>query len=500
MAPWDVFILLDGGYRITEGQVPSTDFSNAIGPLVYGLVSVGMRLQQVPSLAAVEYGNLIFVGIASILAWIVARRRVPAPYAAGFTAFAALLVVSVRPLGYSPWTTTYAMLYNRYGWVLYATLLILVLIRPRGQGARGVVADGLVLGLLLGLLFYCKANFFAVGVLAVGVGVALSTLARRTPMVLGGVAGFLAVAVTMRLGFGVRVSDYLGDLVAAAHAQRDGQRLSMLAHSVLYNIPVGLLALAVVGGLLVSARRRRAATAGLWRLSAAGAYVFGSSVVVSAADTAERYELPALVVLALLLVAHRPPGAPRLTRPSLIGLAALLLATAGPIAGKDVLGLGKAVALRGVVSHPVVSQRFDSDHLRDFVVPSDSTWPTAYRTANLVPHMINDGMALLRRHIAPSDTVFTVSLTNPFSFAMSLPPSRGAPLWWDLGISFDRTSHPAPGALDDAHWVMIPRTVPGQGCCQETVQTMLELYGPYLAEHFAESERTSDWILLARVR
>ena len=47
---------------------------------------------------------------------------------------------------------------------------------------------------------------------------------------------------------------------------------------------------------------------------------------------------------------------------------------------------------------------------------------------------------------------------------------------------------------------MIPRMVPGQGCCQETVQVMLDLYGTYLAQHFAETERTSDWILLARMR
>jgi hypothetical protein len=143
MAPWDVFILLDGGYRIIEGQVPGVDFSNPIGPLVYELVSLGMRMQQVPSLAAVAYGNVIFLGIASLLAWIVARQRMPALCAAGFTVFVALIVVSVGPLGYLPWITTYAMLYNRYGWVLYATLLLLVFIRPDRQNSRDVAADGL---------------------------------------------------------------------------------------------------------------------------------------------------------------------------------------------------------------------------------------------------------------------------------------------------------------------------------------------------------------------
>jgi hypothetical protein len=307
----------------------------------------------------------------------------------------------------------------------------------------------LVLGLLLGLLFYCKVNFFLVGVVAVGVGLALSTLARRVPLALWGFAGFLTIAATMRLGFGVRILDYLKDVAAVAPHAREGQRLFLLARSVIYNLPVTLIALLVIGGLFVSARRHGDATYRLWRLSVAAAYVIGSSIFVSATNSGEKYELPALVVVPLLLITYRRLRPDRLTRRSLIGLVALLLATAGPIVGRDALGLSKAVALRGLVSHPPTSQQLDSDHLRDFVIPTDSTWQTAYRTVSVVPNMLNDGMALLRRHIAPKDTVFTVALTNPFSFALSLPPGHGTLLWWDLGFSFDATVRPNFSALDD---------------------------------------------------
>src|SRR5262249_8105895 len=280
-----------------------------------------------PSLAAVTYGNLIFLGVASTLAWVVARRRMPAPYAAGFTVFAAVLVVSVRALGRSSWDMTYAMLYNRFGWVLYATLLVLVLLRPRGPFTpRILVVEGLVLGGLLGLLFYCKANFFLVGIGAVAVGLALSRLARSMALGLWGVVGFLAVAVIMRLAFGVRTLDYLTDLAAAARAQDSGLRLSTLAHSVVDNSPVALLTVRVIGGLLVSGRRRGGATSRLWRLAVAAGYVLGSSVVVSAANTPEKSELPALVVIPLLLIDYRAVAPARLVKPLLIGLAGLLLA------------------------------------------------------------------------------------------------------------------------------------------------------------------------------
>jgi hypothetical protein len=457
-------------------------------------------MQHVPSLAAVTYGNLIFLGLASLLAWIVGRRRVPAPYAVGFTVFVAVTVASVRPLGFLPWITTYAMLYNRYGWVLYATLLLLVFIRPDSQDSRHVAADGLVLGLLLGLLFYCKINFFLVGIGAVGVGLILSTLARRLTLALSGFAGFLAIAVTMRLGFGIRTFDYLRDVAAVAPHAREGLRLFSLARSVIYNLPVMLIALLVIGGLLVSAHRRGEAAYRLLPLSTAAAYVIGSSILVSATNSGEKYELPALTVVPLLLVTYHRLRPNQMTRRSLIGLMALLLATSGPIVARDALGLSNAVALRGTVSHPPASQQISSDHLRDFVIPTDSAWQTAYRTANVVPNMLNDGMAVLRRHIAPKDTVFTMALTNPFSFALSLPPGHGTPLWWDLGYDFDATFRPNFSALDDVPWVMIPRTTPGQGVGQETVQAMLDLYDPYLAQHFTEAERTSDWILLARKR
>ncbi|UQS22269.1 hypothetical protein L1857_05235 [Amycolatopsis thermalba] len=499
-APWDVFILLDGAYRMTGGQVPSTDFENPIGPLVYGLVSLGMKVQAVPSLTAVVYAGALFLAITAPLAWFVARRRLPAVHAAGFTVFLALLVVTPRPLGYSPWTTTYAMLYNRYGWVLYATLLLLVLIRPRAPlTTRRVVAEGLVLGFLLGLMFYCKANFFAAGAAAVVVGLVLGTLPRNLRFGAAAVAAFLGVAVVMRLTFGIGIAGYLADLVHAGGSQ-GGQRLGMLMRSAAYTAPVLLLTAAVVVALILRARRLELPSRPILKTAVAAGYVWVSSVLVASANTAEHGDLPALVVLPLLLLVVL---APKVRTPALVlaGVAVLVAATAGPIAGKDTLALGRAASEHGYVAAPPASQRMAAPGLRDFVVPADAQWQTAYRTANAVPAMINDGVALLRRHAGPADTVATIALANPFSFALSLPPATGGPLWWDVGISFDRSVHPdADRAFGNVDWVMIPRLTEGQGCCAETVTALREVYGAYLAEHFTEAEITADWILLARTR
>jgi hypothetical protein len=502
VAPWDNFILLDGAYRITAGQVPGVDFANAIGPLVYVLVSAGMRWQAVPSLAAVTYGCLMFLPVATGFAAYVTRRRLPAGYAAGFTVFAALLVISVRPPGYAPGTTTYAMLYNKFGWVLYATLLLAALIRPRTPRP---LADGAVLGVLLGLLAYDKANFFLMGVVAVVLGLLLRTLTLR---VLPGVlAGFALVVLGFWLGFGIGPVGYARDVVTALAAQGSGQRLRMLVHSVAFNAPVGGLALLVVAGLLYLARRR-GEPAGPWQLLVITLFVLGSSVVISAADSPEKADLAAFVAVPLVLVAALKPDLPRwaggdgrgrLPVPLLAGLVLLLVATTAPMAGKDALALGISAARRDVVAAPPSSQRIAGPHLGDFVVPADATWQTAYRSAHDVPAMLDDGLALLRRHVRPGDHVFSMTLANPFPFALDLPPATGGPLWWDVGISFDGTTHPAAeDVFGDAQWVMVPKLRAGQGCCQDTVETMTRLYGGYLAQRFQPVETTGNWILLAR--
>ncbi|MFE3173060.1 hypothetical protein ACFXPA_33285 [Amycolatopsis sp. NPDC059090] len=502
VAPWDNFILLDGGYRIAQGQVPGTDFSNAIGPLVYMLTSLGMKMQAVPSLAAVTYGCLLFLPVAAVLAGYVSHRRLPGGYATGFTVFMALLVISVRPPGYSPGTTTYAMLYNKFGWLLYSALLLAVLLRPR---TRRPLADGAVLGLLLGLLAYDKANFFLMGVVAVVLGLFLRTLAARE--LPGLAAGFGLIVAVFWLGFGISPIGYAGDVATAFAAQGSEKRLSLLLHAVAYNAPVGALALLVVAGLFFLARRR-GDSARPWRLLLITLFVLGSSVVISAADSPEKSDLAALVVIPLVLVAVLKPELPRWTGgdggrripvPLLAGLVLLLVVTTAPIAGKDALALGISAARQDVVAVPPPSQRIASPHLGDFVVPADATWQTAYRNASEVPAMLDDGLALLRRHLRPGDRVASMSLANPFAFALDLAPVTGGPLWWDLEISFDERTHPAADQVfRDAQWVMVPKLRAGQGCCQDTVEAMTRIYGGYLAQHFRVAESTADWTLLTR--
>jgi hypothetical protein len=527
IGPWDVFTLLDGAYRIYEGQGPSTDFSNPVGPLVYGLIALCMHVS--PTLRAVTYSQVLFVAIACPLAWNVSSRRLPAPYAAGFTVFAAWLLVSVRPLGFSYQSMTYAMLYNTEAWVLYATLLLLVLGSRRGGAAGGDAlrgdahgraawtypADGLNLGLLLGLLFYDKITFFIAAIAAAGLGLVLGTLPRSPRLGLGAAAGFAIVAVMFRFLFALHTIAYVRNLIAAAHAQASGQRVGMLIHIVKWTAPITIIML-LVALLVVSAARSQGWPARpLASLLIAAAFVTGSSLVISAGDANERSDIPALLIVPLLAVAFleqqlpwwaggsaaaRPPSwHPRQYKLLLAGLAALVVGTSAPIAGQDALAMGEAISYRSYVADPPASQRFDAGPLADFVIPADANYETAYRRASDTPAMINNGLALLRQNVRSGQTLFSLADTDPFAMSLHLPLNHCGPLWWDLNFDFSPSDHvSARCAIGDATWVIIPKMVAGQGCCQETVSVMLHLYSGYLARYYHLARQTQDWTLLRR--
>jgi hypothetical protein len=508
VAPWDVLVLLDGSYRMTLGQVPGVDFANPVGPMVYGLTSTGMAWQERPSLAAVAYGNVLFVVIATSLAWYCTRDRLRPAWRAGGVLFLALMLVSVRPLGYSPFTTSYAMLYNRYGWALLTIAAAAVLIdpgRPAAAARRAGRLDAFTLGLLLGLAAYTKVTF-AVAVLVLVVYFCLRT--DSLPRALAAAAGVVVVVAACFLAWGVDPASYLSDVLAAGRVQSGHARLAQLIRESLWSAPALLTILLLAVVLALSTRAAHLPRGQLLRLGATVAGLAAAALVLTVGDAEERGELPLLALVPVLVVssgvwraATRVDGrARRVARFAAPGaLALVVLATAGRPAAADGVGLAVDVTHHAMIDHPPASQRIDAPGLSDFVIPANAGWQTAYRTAKDLPAMINDGLGLLHGRVAPKDRVFTLAYGNPFNMALGLVPTRGGLLWYDLGYDVDAEHFPAPDtALGDAQWVMVPRMVPGEGCCQSTVDAMKAVYGPYLRSTFTPVAQSSSWELWRR--
>jgi hypothetical protein len=171
----------------------------------------------------------------------------------------------------------------------------------------------------------------------------------------------------------------------------------------------------------------------------------------------------------------------------------------GPLLGKDMAAIVNAAVLSSSGSKSAVdTQSFHSMSLRDFLIPAASTITSDIapsQPAAAYPGQVNDGIALLRRHVNTQDRILALDFSNPFPFALNLPPARGGSTSWLLDASFNRSVHVADqDVFGDASFVMIPRYERNAS----TVSALKEIYGAYLRRNFRLVDRSDDWELYQR--
>ena len=509
MAPWDVFILLDEAWRILCGQVAHTDFHNPIGPLSYSLTALGMKIGDV-SLAGYTYGNVLFLVVVSIWGGVVFFSRLRPTYGLLLTLFVAILAAATRPLGYSPYITTYAMIYNRYGWILLAIAYVQLFVAPVGDSANKSRIDAFSAGLLLGFLFYCKITYFVFGVAGLAFAATLRAPIRKAISL--SAFGFVLVCIGFWITIGVNPADYARDFLAAGHAQSFDRRLWHLMKAVAQNywqIPLA----GIVWFLLAvePAWRSGAMRADALKLSVVYFFILGTALVLTVSNAEEGSDVPFFFVAGIVLLqqAERTWHLSPLTEirkknwKYVVSAGVIVLGFFANIVVKDIWSIGNSLAGSAYAAAAEnQEQRFDSPRLHNFLIPATSRWRTSYWEADKVPEAINDGLQLIRRHIDKDGQINVLALTDPFSFALGLVPPKGIPVWWDMDFSFSATAHPSyDQVFGQSNFVLYPiLRASDKGCCRDNVEALLGIYGTTLERDFAEVERSKYWILLKRKR
>lgn len=217
----DLFIALDGAWRVLCGQRPHIDFYSAFGPLTYLIGAAGLALAHftVRGLAYATTGVGVILGL-----WTVVLCR------NGFSLFArfAILIFVVTfwlapfPIGEPFYISSYAMQYNRLGYLL----LFLIILERFGnifhleRGRRfGFISSGVALGLLL----FLKVSFFGIGAILLVIGLLARKPAAREIISL--LVAFGTVSFIFLVYLGWQLSPMLGDISLAAHA-REARLLS----------------------------------------------------------------------------------------------------------------------------------------------------------------------------------------------------------------------------------------------------------------------------------
>jgi hypothetical protein len=501
-APTDVFVLISGAWRMTLGQIPHIDFDNPIGALTYGLVEAGMALGGPDSLGLHWAAVLLLVIGAAWASWAAFTRLEPW-LACAFVVFIALLCVATRPLGYDPSNHSYAMLYNRIGWVFLCILAVQAFVARASASPRQEALDAAALGALVGLLFYTKITFAIFGVIAIVLAL-IARPALRDVATLAALA--LGAALTTTLVWSVTGAApvaYLQDIAAAGGVQSPDARLKWLINAIKFGaIPLGLLSLtwlAIVGRRILSERALRPETV---VLTLQFAFLCGAGLALTTTNAGERGEVPLYVIAGMLLLHNRAMALDyRFRRRVVIGATAVAAVLALFIGGRDALSIADTTAMRSYrVEGAPASQRIDAPRLRDFVIPHTSEHRTQIWRAAAMPPKVNDGLALLRAHVDQDARLMVFALTDPFSFPLGLAPPTGGPLWWDRNFNYNLDHYPpAEQVFAEVTHVMVPQIhAEDDGCCKHVVADLEQMYGPYVAQHFAEVGRTDTWVLLAR--
>lgn len=499
MAPTDVFSLLDGGWRIVSGHAPHSDFHNAVGPLAYLLVAFGMAVGE-PSLAGHVYGTvLMLVVVAPWAAWVF-FGRLSAPYAFMMTLFVTTLIAAPRPLGYDPAVTTYAMVYNRYGWALLSVFAVQVLVPTPCIRQRSSKGDAASAGVLAAIVLFCKVTFFvaACGILA---GALLLRPDLRRSALLTALAFVLIVAVFW-LVLGINPFRYASDIAAAGGAQSLIVRLDSLRSTVKSNLWQAPLLVGLWGALILPLMARRESFERAARLTVAFGLTIAAALVLTVLNSSEKSDVPLFVVAAAIAVAQADWSRSHPGRDMTRVFCTIVIAVCFTnIIWKDARSLANLVSWHAYRAAQLPeSQRFDARPLHDFVVPDTSEWRTAYWRARQVPEALNDGLTLIRSRPTQDETIAVLAYTDYFSFALGRVPPKGGQLWWDLDFNFNEAVHPSADALlGDVDIVMAPVVDErSEGVGVETVEALLRLYGSYLHEHFVEAARSQYWNLYAR--
>lgn len=555
---WDSAFLLDGGWRLLNGQRPHTDFYSPFGAVPLLIVTLGMAATR-GSAAALSIGYAIIFPFVTLWAWWISRRRLSAVNAFLFAGMVGLLTIGTHRLGSSYQDSTYAMQYNRVGWALLAMFVLQLFLAPlgrreqnNGEAAAGrrdrFVSSGLLEGVsagtLLGLLLFTKITYFAAGIGLLAVA-ALLRARRRWPRAgyYGLGLGFAAVVLAMLVYLRFDVVSFLRDMRTLGGAQSLAMRMEALRHVFSPNlVPLLLLGPALVLTLILVARRTASRESesrqdsGYHRLQAWSPLIGGIAVALTGLFTcsanAQQGAVPLLGVAALIPLemvrrsrrdradgslpddpasSVRHPGNWRtgawvvssLITVFLVG--SIVLAEAGSVA----YSVGWKARYASMVP---LSGHVQSDPMKDLLFPppdgrggQGQEWLVAnilgrpanrpYLTSQQYAAWVNDGLTLLRRHVTESSRVLSLDWVNPFPFALGLPSPRGDALCWALGLLQSADHHPdAQDVLGDATFVMEPK----RAIAPPTYEFKKEYLGPVLATGFEMVDESELWILYER--
>lgn len=486
---WSNSILLDGGWRLYQGQIPHDDFHSPIGFVYLLLVSWAMHLWNPTAHALAQTSMLVTIPLAAA-AWMLASRRLSPWLAALVAAFIVVHAASITFFGTSDGQgISFSGQYTRIAWAIFFLIPLQALLDPITPLGRGqALTEQLLVGVALGLLFGIKATFFAAGLVCVLAGLVVRPAPDRWQAVAAMTAASVTTVAASLAASGASLSDYLSDL-ALTQRSNASSLLNLLVKQA-GRTDIMQLSLLVAGLLLAWPRSRdqkRVAGLPISVLAGLGLLLLGFGI---SAYNGTEYASPIYGLSTLIICARALPS------PGLTAIA--VVALVGPL-----LILGLPVLKAGIQGRPDpgTSDSLDLPAYRgvDFIAGSRAEDGPLIASFTRTPHVVfataylrslRDGVDHLRRNVPAGSIVITMDVANPFPFALGWPSPKGDVLYWHIDRNVSaKTAPPAEVLLAEVDAVMVPTCAHMAG----VPAGKMAIYRPYLAAHFERVPLNGPW-------
>ncbi len=473
----DAFMLLDGAWRMLNGQRPHIDFYSHLGFLTYLPTEIGLRISR-GAAWGLGYGQALAGLLLGLWAFLLGRRRLADVPLVLMCISVVLMAIAPFALGFSPMKPTPAMVYNRQGYAFIA-LVLLEAFQPAKQGrGREDLWGGFSSGAILAILFFLKITYFAVASFLI---VALlpcrgQSRQRWTGIVAGGIV--LTTACCAYYGF--QTQPLVHDLITLG----GGKHIRFgwyIIDGILQG--AGIAATLALSAALLLSVYKDAKTASALALAGLAVAFAGTVMILG---NAERDGFPMAVFLAIVVLNAVNLQIPvTRTRPDYFHVSVLLLGSVLIVGSllSGMIGMTFALGQRMLLHH---TKAFNMPRLSGFTTGPDDDW---------YAELVNNGVPLIEKFRRPTDTLMSLDFTNPFSYGFGMRPAYGGTPVFQYGTTFNDRFKPTPEFLmGSADMVAVPKKA-SDPTLDDNVP---RLYGPYLKSHYHLLGESRDWRLYRR--
>jgi hypothetical protein len=472
----DIFLILDAGWRVLNGQRPNVDFSPSLSPALGLLLAGALRLAH-NSVNAVGFASALVGATAGFLGYWLTRPRMGAVPAVLASIVLTLITVAPFPVGLLPNALSQAMLYNRYGYALLGLVLLEAFQGSRDCDRARAVCGGFVTGVVSVALLFLKPSYSLVALGFVACSIAL---VRHNQWRFAGILlGLLLTGGAMMAYLGFNFAAVWNDLALMSAAKSSAVNFWAIRWAIFKGLadflPLALLA------LLIRTPRSLAMSAVVF---------IGGALLLATNGQPTGFPLNAL--LAILLAEQARTRSKRDAIPILIGLIAYL-----PVCCGSAAGLGFAL-LQSAQSPPSEVARFEPSQLANLLLYDLPEGTDADRRSNGRAYVtyVNSGIDLLQRVSRADETVFTLDAQNPFSYALLRRPAHGGSACLSFNHTFNDAHKPSSEWLfGSADIVMVPKY---PSASEPDADALFRNYYPSIKTGFRLCAETEWWKLYKR--